>query len=85
MEQDSDDSSINSNDSENWTAFGIRGSRRSVSFSRRSTSSLYPLQFMELEVYLAASEKALIDCIVLLQYAMLLVCICERISAMLTY
>ena len=38
---------------------GIRQSRRRTNFARRDSSSLYPAQFMELEVYTAAAEEAL--------------------------
>ena len=39
--------------------YGVRQSRRRTNFARRDSSSLYPVQFMDIEYYLAAFEFAM--------------------------
>ena len=56
---------------------GIRQSRRRTNFARRDSSSLYPAQFMELEVYTAASEEALRMALGLLPLVSLFMSLCE--------
>ena len=52
---------------------GVRLPNRAVSHSRRDSSALYPAQFMEREVYLAAAELCLQMCSDLGHIAALLV------------
>ena len=64
---------------------GFRRYRWSTTFSRRATSSLYPLQFMEMEVYLAAAEFSLSMSIFLSIIAVLLVSHHHRLSSLLVH
>ena len=65
--------------------YGIRRSERATSFSRRDSSALSPIQFMEVEVYLAAAEICLERCSFLGHIAVLLVLLHHRLSKLLVH
>ena len=65
--------------------YGIRRSERATSFSRRDSSALSPIQFMEVEVYLAAAEICLERCSFLGHIGVLLVLLHHRLSKLLVH
>ena len=67
------------------TEHGFHRYRWSTTFSRRATRSLYPLQFMDMEVYIAAAELSLSMSIFLSIIAVLLVSHHHRLSLLLVH
>ena len=51
--------SDNDTDSDVEVEYDVRRSWRRTNFLRRGSSRLYPVQFMDIEVYLAATQFAL--------------------------
>ena len=66
-------------------AYGERRSNRATSFSRRDSSALDPVQFMEAEVYLAAAELCLMMCSTLGHLAVLLILLQCRLLTVLAH
>ena len=65
--------------------YGVRRSRRRTTFERRSSSSLYPIEFMDMAVYNASAERYFSVALLLIQVVILLVALQDRMSMIAAY